>query len=140
MRFRLVGARGWAWKVAIPVACLAAAGQLAFAGTASARTIAPVKQPASSLHNLLDAYDYCREHRITVYGGGQFELGPGRGQIQYLASLFSFDAPNDVAPGRFNDPAPPPGLPRSPLAPTPAKTGFRWEPDGLPAGARGHSV
>ena len=93
-----------------------------------------------SLRDLLDAYDYCREHRITVYGGGQFELGPGRGQIQYLASLFSFDAPNDVAPGRFNDPAPPPGLPRSPLAPTPAKTGFRWEPDGLPAGARGHSV
>jgi hypothetical protein len=28
--------RGWAWKVAIPVACLAAAGQLAFAGTAAA--------------------------------------------------------------------------------------------------------
>ena len=54
MRFRLVGARGWAWKVAIPVACLAAAGQLAFAGTASARTIAPVTHPASSLHNLLD--------------------------------------------------------------------------------------
>jgi hypothetical protein len=35
VRFRLVG-RGWAWKVAIPLMCLAAAGQLAFAGTAAA--------------------------------------------------------------------------------------------------------
>ena len=33
-----------------------------------------------------------------AYGGGQFELGPGRGQIQHLASLFHPDAPNDVAP------------------------------------------
>jgi hypothetical protein len=54
VRPRLLGARGWAWKVAIPVACLAAAAQLAFAGTASARTIAPVKHPAASTHNLLD--------------------------------------------------------------------------------------
>jgi hypothetical protein len=54
VRFRLVGASGWAWKVAIPVACLAAAGQLAFTGTASARTIAPVKHPTASIHNLLD--------------------------------------------------------------------------------------
>jgi hypothetical protein len=54
VRFRLVGARGWAWKVAIPVACLAAAGQLAFAGTASARTTASAQHPVASAHNLLD--------------------------------------------------------------------------------------
>ncbi len=55
MRFRLVGVRGWGWKVAIPVACLAAAGQLAFAGTAVARTIAPARpHPTASVHNLLD--------------------------------------------------------------------------------------
>jgi len=79
-----------------------------------------------SLRALLDAYDYCRERGIRLYGGGQFELGPGRGQIQYLASLFHSDSPNDVAPGGFNDPQPGPGLPSSPLAPQPSETGFRW--------------
>jgi L-alanine-DL-glutamate epimerase-like enolase superfamily enzyme len=79
-----------------------------------------------SLRELLAAYDFCAERRIAMYGGGQFELGPGRGQIQLLASLFHPDAPNDVAPGGFNDPDPPPGLPESPLEPAPSPTGFRW--------------
>jgi L-alanine-DL-glutamate epimerase-like enolase superfamily enzyme len=83
------------------------------------------------LHALLDTYDYCAERGIVVYGGGQFELGPGRGQIQYLASLFSADAPNDVAPGGFNEPVLGPGLPASPLAPNLAPSGFRWVENGL---------
>ena len=83
-----------------------------------------------SLEALLAAYDYCREQGIRLYGGGQFELGPGRGQIQYLASLFCADAPNDVAPGGYNDPQPGPGLPRSPLAPSPSETGFQWAANG----------
>jgi L-alanine-DL-glutamate epimerase-like enolase superfamily enzyme len=83
-----------------------------------------------SLRALLDAHDYCRERGIVVYGGGQFELGPGRGQIQYLASLFHPDSPNDVAPGGYNDPSPGPGLPSSPLAPSPSETGFRWDANG----------
>jgi L-alanine-DL-glutamate epimerase-like enolase superfamily enzyme len=78
------------------------------------------------LRNLLDAYDYCAEHSIGNYGGGQFELGVGRGQNQYLASIFHADAPNDVAPTGFNLPEPPAGLPSSPLAPAPAASGFRW--------------
>jgi len=78
------------------------------------------------LRNLLDAYDYCAESGIGAYGGGQFELGCGRGQIQYLASLFHPDAPNDVAPTAFNLPDPPDGLPQSPLPPSPSATGFRW--------------
>jgi L-alanine-DL-glutamate epimerase-like enolase superfamily enzyme len=78
------------------------------------------------LRSLLDAYDYCAEREIGNYGGGQFELGAGRGQNQYLASLFHADAPNDVAPTGFNLPEPPPGLPSSPLAPAPAQLGFRW--------------
>jgi L-alanine-DL-glutamate epimerase-like enolase superfamily enzyme len=78
------------------------------------------------LRNLLDAYDYCAERGIGNYGGGQFELGVGRGQNQYLASLFHPDAPNDVAPTGFNLPTPPSGLPPSPLAPTPSALGFRW--------------
>jgi hypothetical protein len=78
------------------------------------------------LRSLLDAYDHCASHGIGNYGGGQFELGPGRGQIQYLASLFHADAPNDVAPVGYNAVALPPGLPGSPLAPAPAPTGFTW--------------
>jgi L-alanine-DL-glutamate epimerase-like enolase superfamily enzyme len=79
-----------------------------------------------SLKALLDTYDYCAERGIVVYGGGQFELGPGRGPIPYLASLFRAGSPHDVAPAGYNDPAPGPGLPVSPLAPEPVQTGFRW--------------
>jgi hypothetical protein len=93
-----------------------------------------------TLRALFDAYDHCERHEIAVYGGGQFELGPGRGQIQYLASLFHPVAPNDVAPSGFNDPEPGAGLPSSPLAPTPSPTGFRWGSDELPPAAAGHSV
>jgi L-alanine-DL-glutamate epimerase-like enolase superfamily enzyme len=78
------------------------------------------------LERLFDAYDYCEEKGITPYGGGQFELGPGRGQIQYLASLFHPDSSNDVAPSEYNLPPPRPGLPTSPLEPTPEPTGFQW--------------
>ncbi|HUH81073.1 MAG TPA: hypothetical protein VLZ06_07085 [Solirubrobacteraceae bacterium] len=78
------------------------------------------------LRNLLDAYAYCAERGIGNYGGGQFELGVGRGQNQYLASMFHPDAPNDVAPTGYNLPAVPSGLPSSPLAPAPAAVGFRW--------------
>ena len=78
------------------------------------------------LRNLLDAYDFCQRQAIGSYGGGQFELGVGRGQIQYLASLFHPDAPNDVAPTGFNLAGAQPGLPSSPLPPAPAEVGFRW--------------
>jgi L-alanine-DL-glutamate epimerase-like enolase superfamily enzyme len=75
---------------------------------------------------LFDAYDYCAANGIGAYGGGQFELGPGRGQIQYLASLFHPDTPNDTSPSGFHVMDPPPGLPTSPLPPAPSPTGFRW--------------
>ena len=78
------------------------------------------------LRNLLDAYDYCAANGIGNYGGGQFELGVGREQIQYLASLFHADAPNDVAPPGYNLPDTPAGLATSPLAARPSATGFRW--------------
>jgi hypothetical protein len=90
------------------------------------RTINIKPSRFGSLRRLGDAYDYCAERGIAVYGGGQFELGVGRGQIQYLASLFHPDTPNDVAPGGYNISPPKPGLPTSPLEPTPAPTGFRW--------------
>ncbi len=78
------------------------------------------------LRSLLDAYDYCAANGIGNYGGGQFELGVGRGQIQYLASLFHGDAPNDVAPSAYNLPDTAADLPSSPLAPSPSPAGFRW--------------
>jgi L-alanine-DL-glutamate epimerase-like enolase superfamily enzyme len=78
------------------------------------------------LRSLLDTYDWCEERGITAYGGGQWELGCGRGQIQYMAALFHPDAPNDVAPSGYNDPRVPEGLPESPLSPAPDASGFRW--------------
>jgi L-alanine-DL-glutamate epimerase-like enolase superfamily enzyme len=79
-----------------------------------------------TLRELMRAYDFCAERNIGMYSGGQFEIGPGRGQIQYLSALFHPDTPNDVAPGGYNDVDPPDGLPTSPLAPEPARAGFRW--------------
>ncbi len=78
------------------------------------------------LKKLCDTYDFCARHGIGAYGGGQFELGPGRGQAQYLASLFHSDTPNDLAPVGYNENDPPEGLPDSPLPVAAAPTGFRW--------------
>ena len=76
-----------------------------------------------SIERLFAAYDYCEEHGIGAYGGGQWELGPGRGHIQLLAAHFHPETPNDVAPREFNlDPRP--GLPDSPLRVEPRSTGF----------------
>jgi L-alanine-DL-glutamate epimerase-like enolase superfamily enzyme len=79
-----------------------------------------------ALRELFGAYDYLAEHGIGAYGGGQFELGPGRGHIQYLASLFHPDTPNDVAPAGYNAPEPQPELPLSPLEVQADGVGFRW--------------
>ena len=78
-----------------------------------------------SLEALFTGYDFCEERGMGAYGGGQYELGPGRGQIQYLASLFHADAPNDIAPSGYDALDPEPGLPESPLDPDPEPTGFR---------------
>jgi len=78
-----------------------------------------------SVERLFAAYEHCEAHGIAAYGGGQFELGVGRGQIQLLASLFHPGTPNDVAPGGYNATEPAPGLPTSPLEVTATPTGFR---------------
>ena len=72
-----------------------------------------------SVKRLFDFYDACRANGIALYGGGQYELGPGRVHIQLLASLFHPDAPNDVAPREYNTSAPVAGLPESPLPVSP---------------------
>jgi L-alanine-DL-glutamate epimerase-like enolase superfamily enzyme len=81
------------------------------------------------LRSLLKAYEYCEANDIMMYGGGQFELGVGRGHIQYLAAIFHPDGPNDVAPGGYNLVDPPEGLPTSPLPVLASETGFRWGTD-----------
>ena len=80
-----------------------------------------------SVRRLLEFHAWASERGIRLYAGGQFELGPGRGQAQYLASLFHPDAPNDVAPAAFNAAGPRPGLPTSPLTLAPRATGFLLE-------------
>jgi L-alanine-DL-glutamate epimerase-like enolase superfamily enzyme len=67
------------------------------------------------LKSTFDAYDYCEAEGIGAYGGGQWELGVGRDQIQYLAALFHPDTPNDVAPVGYNAAEPETGLPTSPM-------------------------
>ena len=67
------------------------------------------------LKSTFDAYDFCDREGIGAYGGGQWELGVGREQIQYLAALFHPDNPNDTAPRGYNAAVPEPGLPTSPM-------------------------
>jgi hypothetical protein len=78
-----------------------------------------------TIERLFEFYERCEEEGIALYGGGQFELGAGRGQIQVLASLFHADSPNDVAPGGYNEREPRPGLETSPLEPSLEQLGFR---------------
>jgi L-alanine-DL-glutamate epimerase-like enolase superfamily enzyme len=79
-----------------------------------------------SLQELCSVYDHCAAEGIAIYSGGQGEVGPGRGQVQYLASLFHPDTSNDIAPSGYNDLSVPDRLPTSPMDPVPTPTGFRW--------------
>ena len=79
-----------------------------------------------SLEALFAVYEHCEREGLAVYSGGQGEVGPGRGQVQYLAALYHPDTPNDIAPSGYNDHAVPAGLPTSPMDPVPSETGFRW--------------
>lgn len=77
------------------------------------------------LETLFSLYAECGRRGALLYGGGMGELGVARGQVQLLASLFSADAPNDIAPPGFNALEPEAGLPTSPLDPAHDTTGFR---------------
>ncbi|WP_435349697.1 hypothetical protein [Haloarchaeobius sp. HRN-SO-5] len=79
-----------------------------------------------TVESLLDTIEYCAERDVRCYGGGQFELGVGREHVQALASLFYADAPNDVAPGGYNDPELDDDLPASPLDPPATPAGLGW--------------
>jgi hypothetical protein len=70
-----------------------------------------------TVRRLFEFYEWCERRGVSLYGGGQFELGIGRLQIQELASIFHADMPNDVAPAEFNAPELPRGVQTSPLPP-----------------------
>jgi len=92
-----------------------------------AQTINIKPSRTGSLERLMAVYDHARAEGLGMYGGGQYELGPGRGHIQYLASMFHPEAPNDTSPVEFHG-QPRPGMPTSPIPAMPAPTGFRWGP------------
>jgi hypothetical protein len=90
------------------------------------RTLNSKPSRFGALRTLLHFYDHCEAHGIGLYGGGQAELGVGRGQIQCLASVFHADAPNDIAPSGWDwVEFPETGLHTSPLDPAFDATGFR---------------
>ena len=76
-----------------------------------------------SFSALLECVGRAQAAGMVLYGGGQFELGVGRDQIQAIASLYYPDGPNDVAPRDFHGAARS-GTPRSPLGPVEQAPGF----------------
>lgn len=82
-----------------------------------------------SVQSVLETIEYCVDHEIHMFGGGQFELGVGREHLHALASIFYPDSPNDVAPREYNAPTPQPGLSRSPLEPPADVIGLDWPLD-----------
>ena len=76
-----------------------------------------------SVSALLDCVERAQAAGMELYGGGQFELGVGRDQIQALASLLYPAGANDVAPRDFHGEAHA-GAPRSPLEPLAQAPGF----------------
>jgi hypothetical protein len=82
-----------------------------------------------SVRSLFETIEYCEDHDIRMFGGGQFELDVGREHIHAVASLFYPDGPNDIAPSEYNDPEPREGLPSSPLTRPSDPRGLRWRSD-----------
>ncbi len=76
-----------------------------------------------TVRELFATIEAAEERGIQMYGGGQYELGPGRLHIQRLASVFYPGGPNDVAPSAYNEGEPREGLPQSPL-PAPSGPGL----------------
>ncbi|AHG04569.1 hypothetical protein HALDL1_13955 [Halobacterium sp. DL1] len=77
-----------------------------------------------TVESLLETIEWALDEDVSLYGGGQFELSVGRGQIQELASVFYADGPNDVAPGAYNDADLPERLPKSPISVPEDHSGF----------------
>ena len=84
----------------------------------------------ATVERLLRVLQWCDAEGVQAYGGGQFELGPGRCQIQHLASLCYPDGANDVAPVAYHLADTADALPASPLPAFEETEGFGgWTPD-----------
>jgi len=68
-----------------------------------------------SLESLLETIAHREEHDIRLYGGGQFELGVGRGQDSDGGVALLSRRPQRCRTAAYNDPAVGNELPRSPL-------------------------
>lgn len=82
-----------------------------------------------SIQEYLAVHDALDQVGAARYGGGQFELSVGRGQIILLASLLHPGGANDVAPVAFHAFEPGGELPSSPLPAPIELSGFRWPGD-----------
>ncbi|QLH80220.1 hypothetical protein [Halosimplex pelagicum] len=80
-----------------------------------------------TVSDLLDTIEYCLERDITLYGGGQYELGVGREHLHAVASAFYPDGPNDIAPSAYHSPEPHADVPTSPLDVPDEPVGLRWQ-------------
>lgn len=94
-----------------------------------ARTLNLKPSRIGSWRELGRLYRHCAQESLGAYGGGQWELGVGRGQAQLLAALVHPDGPNDLAPGVYNAVELAAALPASPIALRPSPTGFRLAED-----------
>jgi hypothetical protein len=79
-----------------------------------------------TVESVLDTVEWALDEGITLYAGGQFELGVGRRHGQALASLCYPDAPNDISPTGYHGTEPDPDAPTSPIEP-PAEPRGIWE-------------
>jgi L-alanine-DL-glutamate epimerase-like enolase superfamily enzyme len=80
-----------------------------------------------TVESLFETIEACEERGVSLYGGGQFELGVGRAAIQALASVCYPDGPNDVAPMAYNDPTVETTPPASPLDPPEDPVGLSFQ-------------
>jgi len=79
-----------------------------------------------TLESVFDFLDWADAYDVSLYSGGQFELGVGRTQIQELAGLFYPDGPNDIAPAAYHDPGVPDDPPVPPIEIPEGRVGFGW--------------
>jgi O-succinylbenzoate synthase len=93
---------------------------------AGPRVVAVSAKPArvGSLGAHLALVEAALARGLRVHGGGRFELGVGRRQLQALAALLHPDAPNDLAPVEHHAREGAGPLPASPLAVSVGVPGF----------------
>lgn len=83
-------------RLALDATVASAADVAALADPPAAVNVKPAR--VGGVLEALAVIAACAARGIDVYMGGMFEVGVGRVLVQTLASLFSPDGPNDVAP------------------------------------------